>query len=403
LSGLQNNRSVEDEQLCEYICKSTSQQAYIFDTRPKLNAIANRAQGKGYEDERFYKHAKVQFLPIDNIHVVRKSLENFIDAVENSKSFGDFYGNVEKSGWVGHLSSILASSITVADKVDKGSPCILHCSDGWDRTSQVGSLAQLLLDPFYRTIQGFLVLVNKDWLKFGHQMQHRLGHVNPVQYTSSHGAQNLEQEQSPIFAQWLEIIHQLVRLFPSEFEFNSNLLINTFYHATSCQFGTFLTNNDKDRSQILDKTYCYFEYVLANKTSMKNGEKFSPSSDFLKKVFLKNVEESWSLWEFWGEMYCQRELKGKDMVENCDADLNVRNKSVPEKKFMTESTENVKNSDCDDVVEISPESPKSHKSGKSNSSSPNKLAEELGYCTVKDDLVNIDDSESNNFDPLGVL
>lgn len=408
LSGLQNNRSAEDEQLCEYICKSTNQQAYIFDTRPKLNAIANRAQGKGYEDERFYKHAKVQFLPIDNIHVVRKSLENFIDGVENSKSFGDFYGNIEKSGWVGHLSSILGSSITVADKVENGSPCILHCSDGWDRTSQVGSLAQILLDPFYRTIEGFLVLVNKDWLKFGHQMQHRLGHINPVQYTSSHGAQNLEQEQSPIFAQWLEIIHQLVRSFPSDFEFNSSLLINTFYHATSCQFGTFLTNNDQNRSQIIDGTYCFFEYVLANKMSMTSVVEFLPGDDFLKKVFLKNVEKSWSLWEFWSDMYCQRSLEGKDMVESFDGEVcfggtPVGNKSVPEiKKSMNSLTENFKNESSDDVVEISPAKP--HKSGKSNSSnSPNKLAEELGYCTVKDELVTVDGGKSNNFDPLGVL
>ena len=28
-----------------------------------------------------------------------------------------------------------------------------HCSDGWDRTSQTCALAQLMLDPYYRTIQ----------------------------------------------------------------------------------------------------------------------------------------------------------------------------------------------------------------------------------------------------------
>lgn len=34
---------------------------------------------------------------------------------------------------------------------------LVHCSDGWDRTAQVCSLASLLLDPFYRTFKGFMV------------------------------------------------------------------------------------------------------------------------------------------------------------------------------------------------------------------------------------------------------
>ena len=28
---------------------------------------------------------------------------------------------------------------------------LVHCSDGWDRTPQVISLAEVMLDPYYRT------------------------------------------------------------------------------------------------------------------------------------------------------------------------------------------------------------------------------------------------------------
>ncbi len=39
---------------------------------------------------------------------------------------------------------------------DKAS-VLIHCSDGWDRTAQTCALTCLLLDPYYRTLHGFMV------------------------------------------------------------------------------------------------------------------------------------------------------------------------------------------------------------------------------------------------------
>jgi hypothetical protein len=38
---------------------------------------------------------------------------------------------------------------------------LLRSSDGWDRTCQLVSLAMLMMDPFYRTRRGFIVLIEK--------------------------------------------------------------------------------------------------------------------------------------------------------------------------------------------------------------------------------------------------
>jgi hypothetical protein len=42
-----------------------------------------------------------------------------------------------------------------------GVSVIIHCSDGWDRTSQACALAQVMLDGYYRTIQGFQVIIDR--------------------------------------------------------------------------------------------------------------------------------------------------------------------------------------------------------------------------------------------------
>ena len=109
-----------------------------------------------------------------------------------------------------------ATAVATAVKVEQRS-VLIHCSDGWDRTSQVASLASLLLDPYYRTLQGFAVLVEKEWLSFGHQFATRLGH----------GQHSVKRTQycSPVFVQWLDAVWQVVDQFPSCFEFDERYLI----------------------------------------------------------------------------------------------------------------------------------------------------------------------------------
>jgi len=71
---------------------------------------------------------------------------------------------------------------------------------GLDRTPQITSLAMVCLDPFYRTKQGLAVLIEKEWLSFGHKFHDRMGH----------GKQNpTDVERSPIFLQFLDALWQV--------------------------------------------------------------------------------------------------------------------------------------------------------------------------------------------------
>lgn len=65
---------------------------------------------------------------------------------------------------------LLAGAVRIADKIESGkTSVVVHCSDGWDRTTQLTCLAMLMLDSHYRTIKGFQVLLEKEWMSFGHR------------------------------------------------------------------------------------------------------------------------------------------------------------------------------------------------------------------------------------------
>ena len=66
------------------------------------------------------------------------------------------------------------------------------------------SLAQIILDPFYRTIEGFCHLVEKDWLAFGHPFTKRNNQLL---------GSALKHDLSPIFLQFLDCIHQVLFVF----------------------------------------------------------------------------------------------------------------------------------------------------------------------------------------------
>ncbi|KAF4791733.1 hypothetical protein TURU_127442 [Turdus rufiventris] len=152
----------------------------------------------------------------------------------------DFLWGLENSGWLKHIKAIMDAGIFIAKAVaEEGVSVLVHCSDGWDRTAQVCSVASLLLDPYYRTMKGFMVLIEKDWVSFGHKFNHRYGNLDGD-----------PKEISPVIDQFIECVWQLMEQFPCAFEFNERFLIHIQHHIYSCQFGNFLCNSQKERREL---------------------------------------------------------------------------------------------------------------------------------------------------------
>ena len=163
------------------------QRNLIVDARPTVNALAMQAVGLGSENMDHYRFATKIYLGIDNIHVMRNSLEKVVDALKES-DLTPLPPNREllaKSNWLKHITGLLDGVSIIARQVAlQHSHVLIHCSDGWDRTSQLSALSQLCLDPYYRTIDGFIILIEKDWLSFGHMFNHRSGFLSSEKWFS---------------------------------------------------------------------------------------------------------------------------------------------------------------------------------------------------------------------------
>lgn len=264
LSGF-SARCPEDERMLEAIQRANpnSPFMYVVDTRPKLNAMANRAAGKGYENEDNYSNIRFNFQGIENIHVMRNSLQKLLEvSTMKSPSMSDYLTGLENSGWLRHIKAVMDAGVFLAKAVvDEKASVLVHCSDGWDRTAQVCSLACLLLDPYYRTIKGLMVLIEKEWISMGHKFTHRCGHLDGD-----------AKEVSPVFTQFIECVWQLSEQFPSVFQFNERFLIHIHDQVYACQYGNFLGNCQKERQEMRlhERTFSVWSLLLDQEEQYRN-------------------------------------------------------------------------------------------------------------------------------------
>ncbi|XP_062341005.1 myotubularin-related protein 4 isoform X3 [Osmerus eperlanus] len=241
------------------------QKLLILDARSYTAAVANRAKGGGCECEEYYPNCEVMFMGMANIHAIRNSFQSLRTVCSQIPDPGNWLSALESTRWLQHLSVMLKAATLVCSAVEReGRPVLVHCSDGWDRTPQIVALAKILLDPFYRTLEGFQVLVETEWLDYGHKFGDRCGHQENADDVS---------EQCPVFLQWLDCVHQLLKQFPCLFEFNEAFLVKLAQHTYSCLYGTFLCNNAKEReARNIYKRTCSVWSLL--RTGNKNFQNF---------------------------------------------------------------------------------------------------------------------------------
>nr|XP_020830711.1 myotubularin-related protein 1 isoform X8 [Phascolarctos cinereus] len=289
LVGPNDKRCKEDEKYLQTIMDANAQshKLIIFDARQNSVADTNKAKGGGYESESAYPNAELIFLEIHNIHVMRESLRKLKEIVYPSIDEAKWLSNVDATHWLEYIRMLLAGAVRIADKIESGkTSVVIHCSDGWDRTAQLTSLAMLMLDSYYRTIQGFEALVEKEWTSFGHRFALRVGHGDD---------NHADADRSPIFLQFIDCVWQMTKQFPSAFEFNELFLITILDHLYSCLFGTFLCNCEQQRLKegVNTKTVSLWSYINSQLDEFSNPFYVNYENHILYPVASLNHLELW--------------------------------------------------------------------------------------------------------------
>ncbi|XP_060951770.1 myotubularin-related protein 1a isoform X2 [Limanda limanda] len=266
LVGPSDRRCKEDEGFFQIIMDANAQshKLTIFDARQGSVAVTNKVKDGGYESESFYPNVELNFLEIPNIHVMRESLRKMKDVVYPTIDEAHWHSAIDQTHWLEYVRLLLAGAAKIADKLESGkTSVVVHCSDGWDRTAQLTSLAMLMLDSYYRTLRGFQVLVEKEWISFGHKFAARVGHGDENHANS---------ERSPVFIQFIDCVWQMTRQFSAAFEFNELFLITVLDHLYSCLFGTFLYNSEEERTakEVQTKTVSLWSYINSQPEDFTN-------------------------------------------------------------------------------------------------------------------------------------
>ncbi|KAF0039192.1 hypothetical protein F2P81_009676 [Scophthalmus maximus] len=249
-----------------------SEALFLRQQKAYLYIIGDKAQLKGGKQDSF-QHWEVVPIEVCDVRQVKNSFKKLMKACVPSSSTSDpnmsFQRCLEDSEWM----------------------------------ALVVSLVQLLSDPYYRTFDGFRLLVEKEWLSFGHRFSHR-------------GAQTLGSQSSgftPVFLQFLDCVHQIHLQFPMEFEFSQYYLKFLAYHYVSNRFRTFLLDSDYERielgvlyeekgerksPQVCKSVWDYIDR-LNKKTPVFYNYMFSPEDDEVLRpyTFISNLK----VWDFYME------------------------------------------------------------------------------------------------------
>ncbi|XP_036391581.1 myotubularin-related protein 10-like [Megalops cyprinoides] len=198
-----------DQRICNAITKS----------HPKRSDVTKSDLDKTLPNIQDIQAAFVRLRQICVIEPFEESEEKWLSSIESSR-------------WLEYVRAFLKHSAeTVYILEGKRSSVILQEEEDRDLSCVVSSLVQLMLDPHFRSLQGFQSLVQKEWVMAGHRFLDRCNHLKKN-----------DKEECPLFLLFLDCVSQLMNQYPAAFEFTETYLTVLSDSMWVPVFSTFLFN-----------------------------------------------------------------------------------------------------------------------------------------------------------------
>uniref|UniRef100_A0AAF5I3S7 UDENN domain-containing protein n=2 Tax=Strongyloides stercoralis TaxID=6248 RepID=A0AAF5I3S7_STRER len=293
--------------------------------------------GERQQSKVFKLHKNFEFFPINypTTHDVKLSFKKFLKIMTQSQSGSNniqctnanssttnlsdtlynlhlnYLSKINDSEWLNHVSNLISTSSNISELINECNISIALCiEDGSDATSQISSITQILLDPFYRTFEGFRLLIEKEWLSCGHRFSYRL----------NHSASSRQSGVAPMFLLFLDVLHQLSIQFPTAFEMNDYYFSFLAYHSMSGYFPNFLLDSEFERvfveekipehkleNEIYDRSiWKYIEGIINESTKFHNIIYDKTFHDVLKPF---ETIENLDIWSFYQEHHINHYLQ----------------------------------------------------------------------------------------------
>jgi len=197
----------------------------------------------------------------NNMH---KLLELSLSEVEDK-----FLSKLEQTNLYSNIKSVLNSTLRIMNLVEQGHLCIV-ISKTFERCSQLTSLVQLLLDPYFRTIEGFEILIEKEFCSFAQGFAERIK----------------KQQLFPHIIEFFDCVYQIILQFPTFFEFNHLFLVEILDNIYFGLYGTFLHDSEQHRiNSKLDSTTISLWSFLSNENISRSLRNPSYDSNTTKTIY----------------------------------------------------------------------------------------------------------------------
>ncbi|XP_053310738.1 myotubularin-related protein 9-like [Spea bombifrons] len=256
LFGPDHHYCKEDEALLKEVLVGQSS-GFIIDTRSAKQAKQAQSAVGGTKKQSRYPNWKLLHRPLERGRDLQESLTRLVAACyEPSPGMGHWLSKLQACRWMSNVQEALRTAGLIAECIEREGACVLVQGErGTDNTLLMTSLAQLILSPECRTMDGFQDLIEREWLQAGHPFQLRCA--------GSGWSQGRSQQESPNFLLFLDCCWQLGRQFPRSLAFNEALLCILAHHAYSSEYGTFLCNNESERNlyEVQDRTISLWGFL----------------------------------------------------------------------------------------------------------------------------------------------